>query len=58
MIVAIIANKPDMLGKVVERQTTYALDRNSRKAAFAHFLRKAAREDESADITEEQRLAA
>ena len=39
------------------KQTAYALDRDSRKAALARFLRKAAAEP-SAEADEEQRLAA
>lgn len=39
------------------KQTAYALDRDSRKAALARFLQKAAGDDE-ADSIEEQRLAA
>ena len=39
------------------KQTVYALDRDSRKAALARFLRKAAG-DEEPDTGEEQRLAA
>lgn len=39
------------------KQTAYALDRDSRKAALARFLREAARDDE-VEGGEEQRLAA
>lgn len=39
------------------KQTPYALDRDSRKAALARFLRKTAGDDEVED-GEEQRLAA
>jgi hypothetical protein len=38
------------------KQTAYALDRDSRKAAFARFLRKAA--GDKAEREDEQRLAA
>jgi integrase len=40
------------------KQTAYALDRDSRKAALARFLLKAAGENENAEATEDQRLAA
>ncbi len=39
------------------KQTAYAIDRDSRKAALARFLLKAAGEDDVAN-KEEQRLAA
>lgn len=40
------------------RQTAYALDRDSRKAALTRFLLKASGENENAKATEDQRLAA
>jgi integrase len=40
------------------KQTYYALDRDSRKAALARFLRKASGEPDGAIHTEDQRLAA
>lgn len=46
-----------LLEGVEFKQTTYALDRDSRKAALARFLRKAAREP-AMEIEEEPRLAA
>src|SRR6201992_2553627 len=46
-----------LLDGVEFKQTAYALDRDSRKAALARFLCKAAGE-ESTETTEERRLAA
>lgn len=46
-----------LLDGVEFRQTAYALDRSSRKAALALFLRKAVGETQ-ADIEEEAHLAA
>jgi hypothetical protein len=46
-----------LLDGVEFKQTTYALDRDSRKAALARFLRKAVGEP-SADAEQEHRLAA
>lgn len=40
------------------KQTAYALDRDSHKAALARFPLKASGKDQSAEATEEQRLAA
>lgn len=40
------------------KQTAYALDRDSRKAALARFLLKASMENENTDATEDQRIAA
>lgn len=39
------------------KQTAYALDRESRKAALARFLRKASGDDKS-QVEQEQRIAA
>jgi integrase len=46
-----------LLDGVAFKQTAYALDRESRKAALARFLRKAVGEEES-EVPEEGRLAA
>jgi hypothetical protein len=46
-----------LLDGVKFKQTAYALDRDSRKAALAHFLRKAVGEQD-AGIEGEERLAA
>jgi hypothetical protein len=46
-----------LLDGVEFKQTAYALDRDSRKAALARFLRKAIGQP-SAETEEEQRLAA
>lgn len=40
------------------KQTAYALDRDSRKAALARFLLKASGENENAEAAEDKRLAA
>lgn len=40
------------------KQTAYALDRDSRKAALARFLLKASMVNENTDATEDQRIAA
>ena len=40
------------------KQTVYALDRDSRKAALARFLQKASGENEKTEADEDQRLAA
>ncbi len=40
------------------KQTAYALDRDSRKAALARFLLKASMENENTEATEDQRIAA
>lgn len=40
------------------KQTAYALDRDSRKAALARFLLKASGENENTEAAEDQRLAA
>ncbi len=40
------------------KQTAYALDRDSRKAALARFLLKASGENENTEAKEDQRLAA
>jgi hypothetical protein len=39
------------------KESAYALDRNSRKAALARFLRKVAGEEEALNV-EQERLAA
>ena len=46
-----------LLDGIEFKQTAYALDRDSRKAAVARFLKKASGSDQEA-IEEERRLAA
>jgi hypothetical protein len=46
-----------LLDGIELKQTAYALDRDSRKAALARFLRKAAGEP-TAEAEEQQRLVA
>lgn len=46
-----------LLDGIAFKQTAYALDRDSRKAALARFLRKASSED-AAEIDQERRIAA
>ncbi|WCM27337.1 site-specific integrase [Sphingomonas sp. QA11] len=47
-----------LLDGIEFKQTTYALDRDSRKAALARFLQKAAASAEDSADSEEQRIAA
>ncbi len=47
-----------LLDGIEFKQTAYALDRGSRKAALARFLSKAAAGDEEEEAEEERRLAA
>jgi hypothetical protein len=47
-----------LLDGIEFRQTAYALDRDSRKAALARFLKRASSGDTEAAVEEEPRLAA